>query len=486
MRIIDVIETYYDCKIVSVTANLRGGSKVLYKDSFNLTQLILSTTKSLNLDISDIAITLEYISHSDLADLSDNITFINEMIGCLLEDHEPWSLHEGLALAAKNSKDNIPLEIIIPQFLNTLICSHLFDKTAILFYNKKKQELRGVDIATIPPYSKENTVKFQNISIPISKIYIDRILSSNSPIIDNNSIFKQFDQNTLSNKLILAPIVISDQFYGLLITYSDNSYENKHIYATNSSAQILASFITASIANCKYKLSMLSEAELRATLDRSKNIQTLGNYANMLAHEIRNPLISIGGFSKRLLKVINDPSLQKMVRIISSEADRLEQLTTDLLSYAKKNALAKTNVSLYEELTASKVLFETRSNESNIDIIIDKSTDVTLYIDRNQFRQVVINLIVNSMNAIKQSGTIKFRCVEDNISYKLIVSDTGEGIPDSSLPNLFEPFFTTSEHGTGLGLAISKKIMLSHGGDIYVTNHENGAEFVLVIPKIDA
>jgi len=480
MRIIDIIETYYNCKIITVTANLRAGSREIYKKSSNLTQPILGTTRSLNLDISDIAITLEYVSNINL---EKDITFFNEMIGCLLDNHEPWSLHEGLALVAKNSKDNIPLEVIIPQFLNTLICSHLFDKTAILFYNKKKKELRGVDIATIPLYSREDTIKFQNMAIPISKIYIDKILSSNSPIIDDDSIFKQFDHSILSNKLILAPIIISDKFYGLLITYSDKSYENKHIYATNSSAQILASFITAAIANYKYKLLMLSEEDLRTTIEQSKNIQILGTYANMLAHEIRNPLISIGGFSKRLLKVINDPVLQKMVKIISTEADRLEQLTTDILSYAKKNNPVKANVSLYEELAASKILFETRCNESNIEIIIDKSTDVTLYIDKNQFRQVIINLIVNSINAIKKSGTITFTCIEDATTYKLIVSDTGEGISEADLPNLFEPFFTTSEHGTGLGLAISKKIMLSHGGDIYGANYEHGAEFVIVIPK---
>lgn len=217
--------------------------------------------------------------------------------------------------------------------------------------------------------------------------------------------------------------------------------------------------------------------------ENNDSLFILGSYAASIVHEIKNPLISIGGFAKRLVQSISDPKLQKMAQIISSEAHRLERLAEDILTYSKKQDLQIIPIDLAQEMADIKSLFEIRSKDLHISLNFDVPQNATVYADKNKFHQVLVNLVANAMCAIGEKGCINITFTEYNNLQTLTVSDTGGGIPEENLSKIFEPFFTTSPKGTGLGLVITKKIMTDHGGDIAVKNGKDGAEITLTLPK---
>ena len=120
--------------------------------------------------------------------------------------------------------------------------------------------------------------------------------------------------------------------------------------------------------------------------------------------------------------------------------------------------------------------------EHNFKLDIDIPDDAYIYADIDQIKQVIVNLIANAMNAMKSDGTVTISFQEKDGKTSIIISDTGPGIPLEVMPNLFKPFFTTSNSGTGLGLPISRKILNNHNGDLTVYNSKNGAVFTVTLP----
>ncbi len=475
MRVIDVIENYCECRIQSVAAGLRGGRTFLYgKDG--------DAPFSLSVNRGGIGVEIKYSAKSEMT--PDKAKFAGEMIGCLLENRESWSLHEELSKVAENSAGSEDLDELLRQILNTIICSHLFDKAAVMFCNPKKSELRAVQIAGIPPYTEEQAEYFKTVRIPFTEETLNAFSEGGQAASgDVGTVFERIDKKRLKNSLIISPLKTGRKLYGFLVTYAETPYGEKHIHASISTARFITATMAATIVYKQYALSLASEKQMASQIKNDENLLALGNYAAAIAHEIKNPLISIGGFAKRLMKAINDPSLQKMANIISTESERLERLTEDILSFSKKHEPDKTPVPLLEEMENIKSLFDLRSQETGIDIILRIPESAVINVDRNQFRQVTVNLIANAMTAIGTDGAVTVSLEEKERFYVIIIADTGSGIPEENLPKLFKPFFTTSSKGTGLGLAISKKIMTNHGGDITVRNGGRGAEFSLLVPK---
>ena len=171
-----------------------------------------------------------------------------------------------------------------------------------------------------------------------------------------------------------------------------------------------------------------------------------------------------------------------MAGIIATESIRLEHLTEDILSFSRKRPPKKEKYCLKNLLSEIKPLFETRMAENNFNLNIDIPDDAYIYADIDQIKQVIVNLITNAMNAMGSDGTVTISFQEKNGKTSIMISDTGPGIPLEVMPNLFKPFFTTSNSGTGLGLPISRKILNNHNGDLTVYNSKNGAVFTITLP----
>lgn len=199
----------------------------------------------------------------------------------------------------------------------------------------------------------------------------------------------------------------------------------------------------------------------------------VGQMTVTLAHEIRNPLSSI----KFAAKSISENNREKYKKIIVEEVDRLNRLVNDLLDYGKP---IKPNI---EELSVKKITencFEKIRlvpENQNVLLISEFQTDFIQSIDRELISQVLLNLIVNSIQAMKRSGKICIREINDST---LVIEDNGPGIPESELHKIFLPFFTTKTEGSGLGLSVVRRILTSMNSTIhYDKNFKTGARFII-------
>lgn len=201
---------------------------------------------------------------------------------------------------------------------------------------------------------------------------------------------------------------------------------------------------------------------------QSERLATIGRGVSYIAHEIKNPLMLIGGFSRQVQNSLkqDDPSRKKL-QIVQEEIKRLEELLIELSDFTRfagpKKSVQNINVIIEE------VFDLVRPELERLGIEFNKSLDTripgTLF-DPKQMKQVLINLAKNSIEAMSQGGKLSFSTVLEGDKIKIVLSDTGKGIPDENLKDVFNPFFTTKQRGTGLGLAISKKIIEDHGGEI--------------------
>jgi PAS domain S-box-containing protein len=234
--------------------------------------------------------------------------------------------------------------------------------------------------------------------------------------------------------------------------------------------------------------------ERRALEKRAADAEALsamGALALNLAHEIRNPLnaavLQLHLLGRDIDKLAADPdkraAMHRRTEIVGSEIGRLNRLLTEFLELARPRGIAREPVHV-GRLVDDVLDLERESAEGRgITIVREVAADGCVAIgDREKLKQVVINLVVNSIEAMKEGGTLTAR-VESESDVFLEIDDTGPGIPPDVLANVFDPFFTTKEAGTGLGLSIVRKIVDQHGGEVKIESSSHGTRVRVRIPK---
>ena len=217
--------------------------------------------------------------------------------------------------------------------------------------------------------------------------------------------------------------------------------------------------------------------------ERMCRLAATGELAATLAHEIKNPLNAIGGAADYIGKHTKGSLVKEFVTIITSEVNRINNLTSTLLSFSK-TAEPKPEPSDLNKLVKEAVyLLSKESPELHVTLKEDLAGDLPLVdCDFNQIKQVTINLLINALDAVDEKGVITVRTWRKKNKTYLAVEDNGKGISEEIIHNIFNPFFTTKTRGTGLGLAISKKIAREHGGDLTVESTPGkGSIFTLVL-----
>lgn len=221
---------------------------------------------------------------------------------------------------------------------------------------------------------------------------------------------------------------------------------------------------------------------------RADRLSSLGSLTAALAHEIRNPLVTVKTFLDLVPLRYKDKEFRgEFLKLTSSEVDRLSKLVTELLEFArpKKPKLRKTNVNQIIEEIIPLVTTEARKR----DITIEKNFKETprIKLDADQMKQVFLNILLNAIEAIKAHGTISITSREIHKNgtehVQVEVADTGTGIPKKIVEQIFDPFFTTKDKGSGLGLSITHQIVQDHHGTIEVESvPKKGTTFVITIP----
>ncbi|TNF55340.1 PAS domain-containing protein, partial [bacterium] len=208
---------------------------------------------------------------------------------------------------------------------------------------------------------------------------------------------------------------------------------------------------------------------LRERLHTAERMAALGEMAARVAHEIRNPLISVGGFARRLEKRL-DGELHDHAMIIVEEVQRLEKILKEILSFVKGVKFTKNKIDLNELIDSIVKLSKSEILEKGNTITKDLSaTPINVNIDSDRLREAILNIIKNA-NRATESGTVTVRTKRINHDALIEISDEGCGIRQEELKNIFTPFFTTMPEGTGLGLAITNRIVQEHKGRIDVVS----------------
>jgi two-component system NtrC family sensor kinase len=213
--------------------------------------------------------------------------------------------------------------------------------------------------------------------------------------------------------------------------------------------------------------------ELEVSLAQHNKMAALGVLSAEVAHEINNPLGVILGYAGYLEGKLDasDPS-RKMIQEIKRESKRCKNIVQDLLSYARipKPVLEETDLKVLLEQIVDFAAHHTVLESIQVVEAIDPELP-TVWVDGDQIRQVVMNLLLNAGAAMTEGGRLVASAAADGEGWvKLTVEDSGCGIPEALLEKIFEPFFTTKARGTGLGLAITRTIVEQHGGRIDVTS----------------
>jgi PAS domain S-box-containing protein len=221
---------------------------------------------------------------------------------------------------------------------------------------------------------------------------------------------------------------------------------------------------------------------LRERVIKTERMAALGEVAARVAHEIRNPLVSLGGFAKRLEKKLNG-NLKEYADIIAKEVGRLEGILNEILSFVKETRIHKEAVSSHKLMEEVISLIRSEIEDKNIVIVQDFGEHAEIYVDPNRVKDALLNIMKNAVQAMGENGTITVRVYNRGDECAFEIKDTGPGIAEGDMLFIFDPFFTTKKAGTGLGLTITHRIVEEHDGRIEVEGKPGGGStFRVLIP----
>ena len=233
---------------------------------------------------------------------------------------------------------------------------------------------------------------------------------------------------------------------------------------------------------------------LDAEVCRLDRLAAMGSLLAEVAHEIRNPLVSVKTFLHLLPDHLEDPDFQGEFRsVVLDELQRMERLLDTLLEHARPagnriaGAAAHAASNLERVLGSLLSLLKQRAAERSVELLADidlASDDVAM--DEDSLRQVVLNLMLNALEAAPTASRVTLRARPRDTRVEFSVEDEGEGVPEALRKRLFEPFFSThNDRAGGLGLAITKKLIEDAGGSIHIEEGSNrGARFCVSLPRI--
>lgn len=219
-------------------------------------------------------------------------------------------------------------------------------------------------------------------------------------------------------------------------------------------------------------------------LRRQDKLAAIGQMAAGIAHEIRNPLTSMKGYTEFLQLDEQDDERKEYLAIILDEVDRVNEIVEDFLVLAKPKVVQLKRQNIVAIIQHVLALMEFDARKKGIRFILDYNYEnIVVDCDENRLKQVFLNFIKNGIEAMPNGGDLRVKLGVDAGLVHIAIQDTGVGIPKDKLKKIGEPFFTTKKNGNGLGLMVSFKIIEGHNGRILVDSELNvGTTFTVILP----
>ncbi len=320
-----------------------------------------------------------------------------------------------------------------------------------------------------------------------------RVLKVTGPVTDLSDPVRRI-YSILGPNFAAVPLMAKTKSMGILVV--DHGYDQREITDPElQTLDMLAHQAGLAMENARlYAFIDGVNKELRDARERlleTEKMAALGEVAAGIAHEIRNPLVSIGGFARRVLKTVDkDSPIKEYLSVIVMEVERLEKTLKEVLSFSQdKDEGNFEYLDLHRTIEAALSYLSLELEAGSVTLRRDFSEVPEIFGDERQLRHLFFNLFLNALQAMKEGGELSVRTfsyVDESLQRKFAaveVTDSGGGIPTNVLQNIFNPFFTSKAQGTGLGLSIVHRIVKRHQGEIDVENKPGkGASFTVRFP----
>jgi len=258
-------------------------------------------------------------------------------------------------------------------------------------------------------------------------------------------------------------------FLLLLLIQAGRSLENAHSYL-----QIRRSYEQVEVLNKKLK-------DVQDSLVSCERFAAIGRISAYLAHEIRNPLVAIGGFAQQILSTDDFERMHRNAHIIATEVQRLELVFNNLFRFTSGNPVKKEVTTIGTIFEKLRPILTPQFENRNATLISGEGMDISVYGDPVQLGEVLFNLIVNALDSIRPGGTVSLRATLEGSLVAVEVSDDGSGIDEKEIEKIFDPFYTTKSYGMGLGLSVVRTIIEeNHHGSLYVASKKGKGTIVTI------
>ncbi|MBW1917428.1 MAG: PAS domain S-box protein [Deltaproteobacteria bacterium] len=358
---------------------------------------------------------------------------IQNLLSRLQEVCQQWEIQKGIIDSATDAIVTINEDHIIVGY----------NKGAEKIFGFTREEALGQDLEIIipPPYKKEH------------KEYVRRYIATRKA-------------RVIGKHVRLSAQRKNGQEFPMSISFSMTEIAEK-LYFTGIIRDITESM------------------DIEAKLRQSERLAAVGNTVSHIVHEIKNPLMVIGGFARQLARAPNlDDKARDKLAMITEEVKRLESLMFEMKDFSHPPTIHLEAGRIEEVIQEVLELYEDTLREQGIKVLQEYPQSLpTLSFDRQQIKQVIINLIKNAAEAMPQGGqlTVATRCEEPYL--EIAITDTGEGMPSEVVEKIFTPYYTTKTKGSGLGLSICRNIIKAHNGDIMVNSIPGkGSTFTILLP----
>jgi len=228
--------------------------------------------------------------------------------------------------------------------------------------------------------------------------------------------------------------------------------------------------------------------QLQEQSRRNEKLTAMGELASGVAHEIRNPINVIGMVAQRLLKEFNpDENREEYLSITSllkDEVTRINKIITQFLQFAKPLSVSNEEVKTGDFIEGIFRSFIGQANQKKINFRIDNAGDYAVNTDPDLLKQVLLNIVQNSFDAVEENGEVSLNCRKTDRKIIIEVKDNGKGIPEEVQSKIFDLYFSTKKEGNGLGLSISQKIVNQLGGRLsFTSRRDEGTTFTIELPS---